>query len=199
MEKLNNDLLQLVCALKNDFDGLYTDTHKEKPRSFGESYVSITDEGTAEDLSKIFFANHVHTQTVINLVYQMDDLVDETISDDKIVCNRGWFPFLTCSTFKHEHFTDNGRCEITHTTILASAFDIEDFNSWVDEETNFDFPTKEVLKLGVQQAYKSSKRGHENGLDYAYLDVILYLTKFFGAYHIHSENQDSDNEEVKLS
>lgn len=193
MEKLNNGLLQLVCALKNDFEGLCTYTHKGKPSRFGESYVSITDEGVAEDLSKIFFANHVHTQTVINLVYQMDDLVNETISDDKIVCNRGWFPFLICSTFKHEHFTDNGRCEITYRTILASAFDIEDFNSWVDEETNFDFPTKEVLKLGVQQAYKSSERGHENGLDYAYLDVILYLIKFFESYKTHLENNHDNS------
>ena len=31
---------------------------------------------------------------------------------------------------------------ISYYTILESVFNREDFNDWVDEDTNFDFPTK---------------------------------------------------------
>lgn len=181
MVKMSNDhLLHLVHDLMHNFDSLYEIFYKQ-PICEYENWVNLKDEDLAVHLTKIFKYNTAYAQTVINMAYEMDEFVTEQISEDTICCNRHWAPFLTLKGFQYYNIEK----KVCYYTILESVFNHEDFNDWVDKETNFDFPTKEVLKQGVKATYNNSTKGIANGVDYAYLDVISYLTEFFKSYGKH--------------
>lgn len=187
----NTSLLQFVHDLMHNFDGMYELNYKQ-PISEYENWITIKDEELAAYLAKIFKNNTAYSQTVCNMAYQMDEFVVEQISEDTICCNRGWAPFLTLKGFQY-YKDKKEKGTVCYYSILESVFNREDFNDWADEETNFDFPTKELLKQGVKAVYDNSTRGFANGVDYAYLDVISYLTEFFKSYSKHMAHCDDED------
>lgn len=188
----NTSLLQLVYDLMHDFDNLYKYICKQPVCEY-ENWITIKDEELAEGLAKIFKKNTAYAQTIINMTYEMDEFVTEQISEDTICCNRDWAPFLTHKGFQYYKVKDEKVIGVSYYTILESVFNREDFNDWVDEDTNFDFPTKELLKQGVKTVYDNSTKGFVNGVDYAYLDVISYLTVFFESYNKHITQCNSED------
>lgn len=179
----NNNLLHFVHDLMHNFDSLYESKYKH-PICEYENWITLSDEELAAHLTKIFKYNTAYTQTVFNMAYEMDEFVNKQISEETICCNRDCAPFLAFKGF--QYYNDKqGENAVCYYTILESVFNQEDFNDWVDEDSNFDFPTKEVLKQGVKTTYNNSTKGIANGVDYAYLDVISYLTEFFKSYGKH--------------
>ena len=179
----NNDLLHFVHDLMHDFDSLYEYQYKQ-PTCKYENWISLSDEELTVHLTEIFKYNIDYTEVLFDMVYEMDKFVTEQISEDGIICNQGLAPFLTLKGFQY-YKNMEGERTACYSTILKSLFYQEDFNDWVDEATNFDFPTKELLKQGVKATYNNSTKGIANGVDYAYLDVISYLTEFFKSYDKH--------------
>lgn len=185
MKNMTNDsLLQLVHDLMHNFDELFERNYKQPINEF-ENWIGLKEEALAKALSKVFKNNASYTRTVMSLVADMDELVGEQISDDTICCNRNMTPFLTVKGFQHSYSMGRNVSGVKHQTILHSVFNQEDLNDWVDKESNFDFPTKEIVKQGAKTAYENSTRNFANGVDWRYIDVILYLIDFFESYNRH--------------
>lgn len=182
MTEFNNSILGFVHDLKYDFDGLYERIHNRKIYT-GENWINIADESLAADLARLFKGNNAHTNTLYSLTNELNQVIYSDISEFPLFSIYGFLPFLEFKGFEYSYTIKKGYCSSKHNTILTSSFSLESFNRWIDDETKLDSATKEFLKDEVLKVYTESTRGCDNGIDYAYIDVISYLTQFFEYYN----------------
>lgn len=182
MTQFNNSILGFVHELKYDFDGLYERIYNRKIYA-GENWINLADESFAADLASFFEGNNAHTNVLYNLTNKLNQVIFSDISEFSLFSICGFLPFLECKGFEYSYTIKQGFSSSKHSTILASSFSQESFNCWIDDETKLDSATKEFLKDEVLRVHTESTRGFDNGIDYAYIDVISYLINFFEYYN----------------